>query len=55
MDMKEKIEELWAKITADDGVLEQFKDDPIKTVESLLGMLHADGRPPGRHVLPLRG
>ena len=38
MDMKEKIEELWAKITADDGVLEQFKDDPIKTVESLLGI-----------------
>ena len=38
MDMKEKIEELWAKITADDGVLEQFKDDPIKTVESLLSI-----------------
>ena len=38
MDMKEKIEELWAKITTDDGVLEQFKDDPIKTVEKLLGI-----------------
>ena len=38
MDIKEKIEELWAKISADDGVLEQFKDDPVKTVERLLGI-----------------
>ena len=38
MDMKEKIEELWAKITADDGVLEQFKEEPIQTVEKLLGI-----------------
>ena len=38
MDIKEKIEELWAKITADDGILEQFKDDPIKTAEKLLGV-----------------
>lgn len=38
MDIKEKIEELWAKITADDGILEQFKEAPIQTVEQLLGI-----------------
>lgn len=38
MDIKEKIEELWEKITADDGILEQFKEDPVKTVEELLGI-----------------
>lgn len=38
MELKEKIEELWEKITADDGVLEQFKAEPVKTVEELLGI-----------------
>ena len=38
MDIKEKIEELWEKLTADDGVLEQFKEAPVKTVEDLLGV-----------------
>ena len=38
MEIKEKIEELWEKITADDGILEQFKEDPVKTVEELLGI-----------------
>ncbi|MBQ3532893.1 MAG: hypothetical protein IJA51_04215 [Oscillospiraceae bacterium] len=38
MEIKEKIEELWEKITADDGILEQFKEEPVKTVEELLGI-----------------
>ena len=38
MDIKEKIEELLEKITADDGILAQFKENPIKTVEDLLGI-----------------
>ena len=38
MDIKEKIEELWEKITADDGILEQFKEAPVQTVEKLLGI-----------------
>ena len=38
MDIREKIEELWEKIAADDGVLDRFKDEPIKTVEELLGI-----------------
>lgn len=38
MDIMEKIEELVAKIKADDGILAQFKADPIKTVEDLLGI-----------------
>ena len=38
MDIREKIEELWEKLTADDGILEQFKDAPVQTVEKLLGI-----------------
>ena len=38
MDIKEKIEELWEKLTADDGILEQFTDAPVQTVEKLLGI-----------------
>ena len=38
MDIKEKIELLWEKITVDDGVLDRFKDEPVKTVEELLGI-----------------
>ena len=38
MDIREKIEELWEKITADDGILERFEEEPIKTVEKLLGI-----------------
>ena len=36
MEIKEKIEELLEKIIADDGILAQFKEDPIKTVEDLI-------------------
>ena len=38
MDIREKIEELWEKITADDGILDRFEDEPVKTVEELLGV-----------------
>ena len=38
MDIREKIEELWEKLTADDGILEQFTDAPVQTVEKLLGI-----------------
>ena len=38
MDIKEKIEELWEKITADDRILGQFKEAPVQTVEKLLGI-----------------
>ena len=29
---------MWEKITADDGILEQFKEAPVQTVEKLLGI-----------------
>ena len=38
MDIKAKIEELLEKITADNGLLEQFMKAPVKTVEELLGI-----------------
>lgn len=38
MDIKEKIEEIVEKVKSDDSLLEQFKENPIKTVEKLLGV-----------------
>ncbi len=38
MDVKAKIEELAAKIKDDDKLMEGFKQDPVKTVEKLLGV-----------------
>ena len=38
MDIKEKLEALWEKITCDDGILEKFEEAPVKTVEELLGV-----------------
>ncbi len=38
MDIKEKIEELVEKITKDKELQAQFKEDPIKAVEKLLGV-----------------
>ena len=38
MDIKGKIEELVAKIKSDDKIAQKFKDDPIKTVEGLIGV-----------------
>ncbi len=36
--IKEKIEEITEKIKADDDLLDNFKKDPIKTLEKLLGV-----------------
>ncbi len=38
MDIKAKIEEIVDKIKNDDGLKEQFKEDPIKAVESVIGV-----------------
>ena len=38
MDIKEKVEEIVEKIKADKDFAKNFKADPIKTVEKLLGI-----------------
>ena len=38
MDIKAKIEELTKKITSDKNIMENFKTNPIKTVEGLIGI-----------------
>ena len=38
MDVKKKIEEIVNKIKADPNLLEEFKKDPEKTIEKLLGV-----------------
>ena len=38
MDLKKKIDEIVKKIKADDGFAKKFKDDPVKAVESILGV-----------------
>ncbi|MCC8126127.1 MAG: hypothetical protein LIO92_01850 [Clostridiales bacterium] len=38
MDIKEKIETAVAKISKDKNLQEQFQKDPVKTVESILGV-----------------
>lgn len=38
MDIKEKIEEIVEKVKGDDKMLAKFKDEPVKTVEKLLGV-----------------
>ncbi len=38
MDIKAKIEEIVEKIKSDKGLLTKFKDEPIKTIESLIGI-----------------
>ncbi len=42
MDIKAKIEELTKKITSDKSVMENFKKNPIKTVEGLIGVALPD-------------
>ncbi len=37
-DIKEKITEIVEKVTKDEKMKEQFKKDPVKTVESVLGV-----------------
>lgn len=36
--IKEKIEEITAKIKSDDDLLANFKKEPVKTLENLLGI-----------------
>ena len=38
MDIKEKIEELVEKIKSDKTLMKKFQDDPISTVEELIGI-----------------
>lgn len=38
MDIKAKIEEIVAKLQGDKGLLDKFTKDPVKTVESLIGV-----------------
>ncbi|MDD3866564.1 MAG: hypothetical protein EOM13_05480 [Clostridia bacterium] len=38
MDIKEKIEEIVAKVRNDKDFAAKFKDDPVKAVESVLGV-----------------
>lgn len=38
MDIKAKITEIVDKIKGDKGLMEKFKKDPVKTVESLIGV-----------------
>ena len=38
MDIKAKIEEIVKKITSDKTLLTQFKTDPVKVVEKLIGV-----------------
>ncbi len=38
LDIKEKIEQVVARIKSDAGLKEQFKKDPVKAVESVLGV-----------------
>ncbi|MCI8690015.1 MAG: hypothetical protein HFF87_06835 [Oscillibacter sp.] len=37
-DVKEKIEELAERIQSDKNILDSFQKDPIRTIESLLGI-----------------
>ncbi len=37
-DIKEKVEELVEKIKSDPKLLANFKDEPVKTVEKLIGI-----------------
>lgn len=38
MDIKEKIQEMVEKVTSDKDLMEQFKKDPVKAVEKVLGV-----------------
>lgn len=38
MDIKEKIEELVEKIKSDKNLMKKFQNDPISTVEELIGI-----------------
>lgn len=38
MDIKAKIEEIVKKITSDKSLMDNFKKEPVKTVEKLIGV-----------------
>lgn len=38
LDIKGKIEELTEKIKSDPKLLENFKDEPVKTIEGIIGV-----------------
>ncbi len=38
MDIKEKIQEVVEKLTKDKDLQEQFKEEPVKTLEKVLGV-----------------
>lgn len=38
MDIKEKIEDLVEKIKGDKNLMKKFQDDPVSTVEGLIGV-----------------
>ncbi len=38
MDIKAKIDEIVGKLKGDDKLMDNFKSDPVKTVESLAGV-----------------
>lgn len=44
MDIKSKIEEILAKIKEDKSFATNFKDDPVKAVESVIGIDLPDDR-----------
>ena len=44
MDIKAMIEEIVKKITSDKTLLAQFKTDPVKVVEKLIGVDLPDGK-----------
>lgn len=37
-DVKAKIEEIYGKLKSDDKLLKKFWDDPVKTIEELVGI-----------------
>ncbi|MBR5421204.1 MAG: hypothetical protein IK115_08675 [Lachnospiraceae bacterium] len=43
MDIKAKIEQIVAKVKGDPKLMESFKKDPVKTIESLAGVDIPDG------------
>jgi len=38
MDIKAKIDEITAKIKSDPALLAKFKEEPVKTIEGIIGM-----------------
>lgn len=43
MDIKEKVEEIVSKVKENPDIMEDFKKDPEKTIENIVGMEIPDG------------